>query len=164
MIDLSKVSSESVEALRRAGWHEDRQADVSEWVEQLAGQGYLINDMARQVLTLFGGLSVEPVNEVGPNFENGEPLNFDPIDAGFGHHVLAEELHESLGGNWYPIAEWISFSSVFVEDSGWTVATGLGWIWELGKSIAEAIDLALLARRPLLCLKVLTPGLKPWPP
>jgi hypothetical protein len=87
-----------VEALRRAGWHENRQADVSDWVEQLAGQGHF-NDLARQVLTGFGGLSVQPVNEVGPNFENGEPLNFDPIDAGFGHHLLAEEMHESLGGN-----------------------------------------------------------------
>ncbi|MFY1694625.1 MULTISPECIES: SUKH-3 domain-containing protein [unclassified Solwaraspora] len=164
MIDLDKISSESLSALRGAGWHENRQVDVSEWIELLAAQGYHINEPARSTLQAFGGLSVEPVNEVGPNFENGEPLNFEPIDAGFGHHLLAEELHEALGGNWYPLGEWISSSSVFVDDRGWTVATGLGWIWELGKTVEEAINLALLANRPLICLKVLTPGAKPWPP
>jgi hypothetical protein len=164
VIDLGKLSSESIQALRGAGWYENRQEDVSELIDVLASQGYQINEPALQVLRAFGGLSVEPVNEIGPNFENGEPLRFDPIDAGFGHRLLAEELHEALGGNWYPIGEWISSSSVFADNDGWTVATGLGWIWELGKTTEEAIDLALLANRPLICLKVLSPGAKPWPP
>jgi hypothetical protein len=50
MTDLSKASPESVGARRTAGWHENRQADVSDWVEQLAGPG-LFNDVARHVLT-----------------------------------------------------------------------------------------------------------------
>jgi len=113
---------------------------------------------------MFGGLSVAPVNEVGPNFVNGEPLTFDPIDVGSGQYVMAEELHDNLGGNWYPLGEWMSSASVLVDDHGWTVATGLGWVWELGKTVEEAIDLALLANRPLVCLKVLNAGSKPWPP
>jgi hypothetical protein len=164
VIDLRKMSAASLNAIRAAGWDENRNLDISDWVDLLAAQGYEINEPARRVLGAFGGLLVIPVNEVGPNFENGEPLNFDPIDAGFGHHLLAEELHDALSGNWYPIGEWLSFSSVFVNDAGWTVATGLGWIWELGRTVEEAIDLALLAHLPLVCLKVLAPGAEPWPP
>jgi hypothetical protein len=44
------------------------------------------------------------------------------------------------------------------------VATGMGWRWELGKAVEEGVEFALMAHHPLRCLKVLTPGAKPWPP
>lgn len=106
---------------------------------------------------------IPPVNGEGPNFSNGEPLNVDPILAGSGHRVLADELTEHLGGAWFPFAEWLSYSSVFVRGDGRVVATGLGWIWELGHSVPDAIEFALMAHRPLKCLAVLAPGAKPWP-
>ncbi|WP_290054213.1 hypothetical protein, partial [Amycolatopsis solani] len=84
--------------------------------------------------------------------------------AGSGHHELARELVAELGGEWYPLGEWLSSSSVFVEASGRVVATGLGWIWELGESVGEAVVFALTAHRPLKCLRVVAPGARPWPP
>lgn len=43
---------------------------------------------------------------------------FRSYPAGFGHHALTEELEAELGGKWYPIGEWLSSSSVFVDDEG----------------------------------------------
>lgn len=68
-----------------------------------------------------------------------------------------------MGGDWYPIGEWLSFSSVFIEDAGWVVATGLGYVWELGHSAEEMVEFALMANHPLRCIKTLTPGVAPWP-
>lgn len=162
-IDFTKFSAGVREELGGAGWTPDRSVPVAEWIAELDGQGYQVSAIAAEVLEVFGGLSLGPVNAIGPNFGNDEPLTIDPISAGSGHRALALELEAAIGGNWYPIGEWLSFSSVFIEDDGWVVATGLGWIWELGRSIEDAIEFALMANHPLKCLKVLTEGVDPWP-
>jgi hypothetical protein len=162
-IDYTKFSSQVQAELEGAGWTPDRSVPVADWVAELDGQGYRTSSIALEVLGAFGGLSMGPVNTAGPNFENDEPLTIDPIAAGSGHRVLAVELETALGGNWYPIGEWLSVSSVFVDDDGWVVATGLGWIWELGLSVEDAIEFALMANHPLKCLKVLSVGADPWP-
>ena len=115
------------------------------------------------MLQAFGSLSIPPANLEGPNFSNDEPLTFDPILVGSGHYEAAAELSRELGGNWYPIGEWLGYSSVFTDVDGHMVATGLGWIWELGRTAEEAIDQAIFARRSLVCLKTLTPGASAWP-
>jgi hypothetical protein len=149
--------------LERAGWSWGRSVDIFGWEAELGEQGYRLSPVAAAALRSFGGLVFEPVRAAGPNFSNDEPLTVDPVLAGSGHFELACELASELGGNWYPFGEWLSFSSVFVEDSGWVVATGLGWIWELGKSVGDAITFALAPERSLKCLRVLAPDARPWP-
>lgn len=150
-------------ALRQAGWRPDRSVDTAHWIDVLEREGYQANEAATAALGSFGGLVIEPVNTEGPNFRNVEPLDVDPILAGSGHRVLADELTGALGGQWFPFAEWLSSSSVFVRGDGWVVATGLGWIWELGRGVPDAIEFAVTAHRPLRCLAVLAPGAQPWP-
>jgi hypothetical protein len=162
VIDYSKFSTKVRKELKRKGWTPDRSVPVAQWVAELDEQ-YRISSLAKATLSAFGELSLGPVNTVGPNFMNDEPLTFDPIAAGFGHQEFAAEIEDALGGNRYPIGEWLGFSSVYIEDGGWVVATGLGWIWELGHSIEEAIEFALMANHPLKCLKVLDEEGDPWP-
>lgn len=164
MVDSSKFSPPVLEELEAAGWGPDRAIDISAWVEELGPQGYHLSDVAARSLRSFGGLELGPINTEGANFSNDEPLNIDPILAGSGHFALAEELSRELGDVWYPFGEWLSSSSVFISASGHVVATGLGWIWALGEFVEDAIEFALMANRPLRCLRVLTPGAKPWPP
>ncbi|MFI9384813.1 SUKH-3 domain-containing protein [Kutzneria sp. NPDC052558] len=163
MVEVRGFSESVRTALESAGWSADRQIDIDGWVSELAAQGYEIDVVVDRALRSFGGILVEPVNVTGPNFSNDEPLNVDPILAGSGHFELARQLTAELGGNWFPFGEWLSYSSLFVENSGWTVATGMDWIWDVGPSVEEAIEFALMAHRPLTCLETLTPGVKPWP-
>jgi len=164
MAEASKFTPAVLAALEKAGWSVGRSIDISAWVAELAEQGYRISEVAQQALASYGGLSFGPVVVDGPNFSNDEPLTVDPILAGSGHRALAEELEREVGGNWYPFGEWLSYSSVFIRDDGWMVATGMGWIWELGSSVDDSIEFAVMASHDLKCLKVLTPGGKPWPP
>lgn len=164
MVDKSSMFSESAVAeLLRAGWSPGRTIDISAWVSELDDQGYKLSDVADEALKTYGGLEAGPVEIAGPNFSNDEPIIIDPILAGSGHRSLAIELSSELGGNWYPFGEWLSSASVFIRDDGYVAATGLGWIWEMGESAEEAIEFALMANHPLKCLRVLTPGEKPWP-
>ncbi|MEU6172771.1 SUKH-3 domain-containing protein [Streptantibioticus parmotrematis] len=151
-----------LQALRDAGWESRRRVDIDPWVASLRQEGYHSNVKAEEILAALGGLVVQPVNKFGPNFSNDEPLNFDPISGGSGQRALALEIEEVLGGRYFPVGEWLSYSGVFVEARGRMVAAGLGWIWEMGATFEDALELAVCADRPLVCLHS-DPGLEPWP-
>jgi len=163
MIRFDVLSHDLLGALRGSGWSPQRSVDVSHWLKPLEGEGYRVHPLAEEILVTMGGLSIEPVNRSGPNFSNDEPFTFDPIAAGAGQRAMAIEVESILGGTFFPIGEWLSYSSVFVESQGRVIATGMGWIWELGPTFEEALKLAVYADRPLICLHS-DPGLDPWPP
>ncbi|WP_369175171.1 SUKH-3 domain-containing protein [Streptomyces sp. R28] len=162
MIRFDSLRPDLLQALRDSGWHPQRRVDVGPWLDSLRQEGYTPNPKAEEILATLGGLSIEPINQSGPNFSNDEPFNFDPISAGAGQRSLALEIEGILGGNYFPIGEWLSYSSVFVEAGGKVVAAGLGWIWGLGSTFEDALELAVCADRPLVCLHS-DSGLDPWP-
>ncbi|MET3986989.1 hypothetical protein ABIC27_004886 [Streptomyces sp. PvR034] len=130
-------------------------------MEVFLQEGFLSNSRAEEVLSTLGGLTIESVNKSGPYFSNDEPFSFDPISAG-NQRGLALEIEQVLGGRYFPIGEWLSYSSVFMESGGKVVAAGLGWIWAMGSSFEDALELAIYADRPLECLHT-DSGLDPWP-
>ncbi|MFD4117334.1 SUKH-3 domain-containing protein [Streptomyces niveus] len=151
-----------LEALAASGWSVRRAVDAGQWVKPLESEGYRAHPLAGEVLAALGGLSIDPINRVGPNFHNDEPFNLDPFAAGSGQRALAVEVETVLGGDYFPIGEWLSYSSVFLEAEGRVVAAGMGWIWELGPTFEESLELAVCANRPLVCLYS-DPGVEPWP-
>ncbi|MDQ0774880.1 hypothetical protein QF026_003346 [Streptomyces aurantiacus] len=162
LIRFDSLSEDLRRALVASGWSAGRKVDAGQWVKPLEGEGYRSHPVAEEILAAVGGLSIQPVNRVGPNFNNDEPYNFDPFAAGSGQRDLATEVEGVLGGNYFPIGEWLSYSSVFVEAGGRVVAAGMGWIWELGSTFADSLELAVCANRPLICLHS-DPGLDFWP-
>ncbi|MFH9858240.1 SUKH-3 domain-containing protein [Streptomyces sp. NPDC017202] len=162
LIRFDSLGEDLLGALVASGWSMGRKVDTGQWVKPLEGEGYRAHPLAEEILAAVGGLSIEPVNRVGPNFSNDEPYNFDPFAAGSGQRGLAEEIESVLGGDYFPIGEWLSYSSVFVEAEGRVVAAGMGWIWGLGSTFEDSLELAFCANRPLVCLYS-DPGLDPWP-
>lgn len=162
MINFDSLSPELIQALRDTGWHPRRRTDITQWVDTLQNEGYYPNPRAEEILVNLGGLAIQPANRFGPNFRNDEAFNFDPISAGSGLRSLALEIEVELGGKYFPVGEWLSYSSVFVETGGTVVAAGLGWIWKLGSTFEDALELTICANQPLTCLYS-DPGLDPWP-
>ncbi|MEU3024089.1 SUKH-3 domain-containing protein [Nocardiopsis alba] len=160
---MENFSGELILALQNEGWSPGRKVDVTRWVEYLKLDGYHINPTARVFLESFGGLSLSPLNREGPNFKNDEPLTIDPMACGSLHHHMATELENVPGGSFYPIGEWLSYADTFIGEDGRIVSTGMGWVWGLGENLADSLELAIFANRPLKCLHS-NPGLEPWPP
>ncbi len=163
MIRFDLLGQDLLGALEASEWSANRAVDLDRWVDPLEREGYRAHPLAREVLAALGGLSVDPINQAGPNFTHDEPYNFDPLAAGSGQREFAMEVEAVLGGHYFPIGEWLSCSSVFIESEGRVVAAGMGWIWELGSTFEESLELAICANRPLICLHS-DPGLDPWPP
>lgn len=150
-IKPGRFSAEVLDALTAAGWTRDREVDVANLLSVLEETGFRPHSLARAVLESFRGLVVEPVNREGPGFPNEEPLNFDPLAAA-DHLSPLKELEEVLGGHYYPLGEWLSYSNVYLEAGGRMVADYSGQIIELGKSFEEGVEYALLVPRPLVVL------------
>ncbi|MFD4522348.1 SUKH-3 domain-containing protein [Streptomyces sp. NPDC058470] len=162
MIRFDSMCPALLRALGDAGWHSKRRVSVGTWLDSLHREGYFPNLQAQEILAALGGLVIQPINRSGPNFSNDEPFTCDPISAGSGQRSLALEIEGALGGKYFPIGEWLSWSSVFMGTGGEVVAAGLGWIWGMGSTFEDALELAVCADRPLVCLYS-PPGLHPWP-
>lgn len=163
LVRTGRLAPDVLRALNDAGWSSERKVDIEGWVAPLEAEGYRVHMMAAAILAEVGGLTVDPIRHSGPNFANDEAYSFDPLAAGLGQRSLAAEIEKVLGGVYFPIGEWLSYSSVFVEASGRVVAAGMGWIWGLGETFEDSLQLAIGADRPLVCLHT-DDGLEPWPP
>lgn len=152
LVDLGKFSAEVLRALESAGWTPDRKVEVADLFSVLEEDGFHPHPLAREVLESFGGLVVEPVNLVGPGFHNDEPLTFKPIDAA-GHLSDLQDVEEALGGSYFPLGEWMTYSNVFLEAGGRMVATDGAVIWEMGDSFESGVEFALRAHHPLVVLR-----------
>ncbi|TKT00759.1 SUKH-3 domain-containing protein [Streptomyces lasalocidi] len=159
---VSGLKPETAAALRLAGWHPGRRIDVSSDARALEELGYVPSPPATEFLAAFGGLRIVPSREDGPNFVNGEPLLVDAVGVGRRHQDEAAVIASVLGGSWFPIGWWLSYSHVFMGQDGAMAAYANGLIWSLGQTTREALDLMVSADRPLVCVHA-PEGVKPWP-
>jgi hypothetical protein len=152
LVDPGKLSAEVQRVLQSAGWTRERKVDVVNLLSVLEESGFHPHPLAREVLESFGGLVVDPVNRVGPDFRNDEPFTFKPIDAA-GHLSDLQDVEEALGGRYFPLGEWMTYSNVFLEAGGRMVASDGVAIWELGGSFESGLEFALRAHHPLVVLR-----------
>lgn len=138
-------------ALLTAGWRPDRRIDVGQWHETLGAEGFVLSDLAMDVLTSFGGLEVAPPVMHG-EFENA-PVLFDPELAGSGSLDIAEELRGMFNQDFYPIAEWITSSCVYLGSAGKVVDYHDVELLSVADSFAEALHVMLMADRALPVLR-----------
>lgn len=157
----SRLEPSTVAALLAVGWHPGRRVDVSAAVQALEAQGYTKSPVIVDFLESFGGLKIGPAREDGPNFSNGEPFLVDPVGVGR-HQDEAEAIGAAIGGSWFPVGWWLSYSHVFMDQEGALSACANELIWSLGSNPCEGLDLMVSANRPLVCVYA-PKGRKPWP-
>jgi hypothetical protein len=68
----------------------------------------------------------------------------------------------AVGGDYYPVGWWLSYSHVFVNRAGLMVANASGLVWELGPTPVAGLEMAVRAHRPLICLHS-RPDQRAWP-
>lgn len=159
---VSRLDPATVSALRLAGWQPGRRMGIAEVVLPLELRGYFRSDVIDGFLESFLGLTVEPARAAGPNFVNGEPFIVDPMGVGKRHQDESVAIGAAIGGSWFPIGWWLSYSHVFMEREGALAAYANGLIWSLGNTPDEGLDLMVSATGPLVCAYA-PEGMRPWP-
>ena len=140
---VDTFSPEVLKALQASGWTPDRRTPVEQWDQVLRSEGYYLSDIAREVLESLGGLRIHPVRK-GPYTAD---LLFEPELAGSGAYDIAEELEGLFHQRFYPVAEWISNSCVFVGEKGKVASYDDIETLDIADSVGEALDVMLLASR-----------------
>lgn len=138
--DLSPAVRSLLEA---AGWRPGRTVPVDAWDEVLRREGHLLSPLAAEILTGLGGLEVHP----GPAAKFRQPLLFEPELAGSGAYDIAEQFEAQYGQSFYPIAEWISASVVYIGHLGKVVSYDDIERLDIADSFAEALEVILLGVR-----------------
>ncbi|GAA4240393.1 hypothetical protein GCM10022254_64840 [Actinomadura meridiana] len=100
----------------------------------------------------FGGLQVAPAVMDGA-FRNA-PILFEPELAGSGSLDVTQTLHGEFGQDFYPIAEWITNSCVFLGSVGKVVVHHDAELLLVGESFGDALRVMLTADQVLPVLKV----------
>ncbi|MFD5823975.1 SUKH-3 domain-containing protein [Lentzea sp. NPDC060358] len=159
---FSRLNPTTVSALRVAGWYPGRYVYVSSNINCLEAQGCTPSSAALCFLESFCGLKVGPAREDGPNFFNGEPFFVDAAGVGGRHQDESLAIGSAIGGVWFPIGWWLSYSHVFMREDGAMSAFANGLIWSVGNTPHEGLDLMVSADRPLICVHA-PKGMKPWP-
>lgn len=136
-----EYSPRVVAILRAAGWSPDRRVDIDPWQQVLGGEGYHLSDLVAEVLGSLGGLQVRPTVP-GPY---AAPLLFEPVLAGSGALDVAEDFEARFGQRFYPIAEWISNSCVFLGERGKVVSYDDIELLDIADTFPAALDVFLLA-------------------
>lgn len=135
-MNMSKVSKHTQEVLKKNGWYEGREYDITFWVSELEGEGYKLNEYAKSVLEELGDIYVR---ENSTKMYNSATFDFNPFNAASGEYDRLEEFEQASGDKLFPIGavqDYIVYAGeskkIYIGD--WE---GLGMI---GNSIEEYLE------------------------
>ena len=103
MLDVSKLDPIVLSVLKEHGWYEEREYDISDWLNVMSREGYVSFEYAEDILKSLGGIYV--------NFDGGREykspqFNFNPIYAD-GFFNLLSNFEAAAKEELYPIGEMV---------------------------------------------------------
>lgn len=130
--------------LQAAGWSPTRSTGTARWIEELESEGYSIFEYARAVMSAFGDLRLEPVENEQAAFASG-PLDIGPV---VGERDRVVEWSELLAVPLVPVGEWMDYYFVVVARDMRVFAGALGQLLYLGPTFEVALEVVVKANRP----------------
>ena len=102
-MDVSKLDTYVLSILKEHGWYEEREYDISDWLNALSSEGYASFEYAENILKSLGGIYV---NVDGDNEHMSAQFNFTPIYAS-GYFDLLSNFEVAAKEELYPIGEMV---------------------------------------------------------
>lgn len=105
----------------------------------LLAEGYPRFPAALDALAELGGLTVNPLRFIGPNFPNSEVI-FDPLLGGSGQTELAGKVVEVVTEKVFPLGEWRNDMLLLIGETGAVFAVGPYGMWRVANGLEEALN------------------------
>ncbi|MFD8975416.1 MULTISPECIES: SUKH-3 domain-containing protein [unclassified Streptomyces] len=132
------------DSLEAAGWHPERQVDITRWVDMLEERGFRLNALALRIWENLGGLRIRS----SPVRDPQSSLYIDPVDACIDAPEESEKLAEVYGASFSPLGMWSIQHRSWISESGRVLAIGPGIVWELGTSFPEVLHFVVIGEAP----------------
>jgi hypothetical protein len=164
MLDDQLEPSPDAEAiLRHAGWSQDREVDISEWVERLRTDGNDVFPIAETILRSYGGLIFRGDRPKRPTRHDFE---INPA-SWYGERDRLEGIEEITGSRACPLGETSGAAMLAVLEDGRVISDLDGCVLQIARNWREALDNLVLGRGEHLLLaedydKPVEP--RPWHP
>ncbi|MFJ3513572.1 MULTISPECIES: SUKH-3 domain-containing protein [unclassified Streptomyces] len=127
MVRVSRFSSETDDALRKAGWFPGRQIDVASWRNSM--QGFPMHGAAEEFLREFGGIHVQ-VSGPGVTCMR-TPFEIDP-ELAIGEEDRFLELSRRFGFSLFPVGMKESGDFFLSIDEDGRIYALMNWLFSLG--------------------------------
>ena len=88
--------------LRKSGWSDDREQDITSWIQILSEEGFIVNDYAQSVLKELGNLQIRTASD---KKHLGVTLHFNPVNAASGEYDRMEIFNAASNEELFPIGE-----------------------------------------------------------
>lgn len=88
--------------LKKCGWSDYRNQDITHWIQVLSEEGYIVNDYAQSVLKELGDLQIRNSSD---NSHLGVTMHFNPINAASGEYDRMEIFNNASSEELFPIGE-----------------------------------------------------------
>ena len=134
------------EVLRTAGWFPGRSVQTSQWVDPLVAVGYKPLRIAIGILENLGGLEIKPPLSES-NVFYPSTIIFDPVYAASSEFDRIQKWEAEYGLALFPLGEYDPSYILLCSGGGEIFGAREQWFYFLGKSIEEALEVRILARR-----------------
>lgn len=99
-MNMSKISKHTKEVLKKNGWYEGREYDISFWVSELEKEGYKLNEYAELILKELGNIYIR---ESSSEIYVSVTFDFNPYNSASGEYDRLEEFELASEDKMYPI-------------------------------------------------------------
>ena len=99
--------------LKNSGWSDGRKQDITQWIQILTEEGYIVNEYAKSILSELGDLQVRVSSDKN---HLGGTMHFNPVNAASGEYDRMEIFNQASNEELFPIGEcydWV----IYVSDS-----------------------------------------------
>lgn len=69
--------------LKNSGWSDGRKQDITQWIQILTEEGYIVNEYAKSILSELGDLQVRVSSDKN---HLGVTMHFNPVNAASGEY------------------------------------------------------------------------------
>jgi len=142
---MASISPDLERVLTHSGWFPGRRIAIDHWSEATSRSGLQMFTAAREFLEEFGGLTLVPEVGEGQAF-HAIPFTIDPTDDRCEEAWQVEDLEEHFPLRFFPVGMY-GATVLLITDQGHLCLLFDGSLDCCGDSVAEALELLLLARR-----------------
>lgn len=139
MLNLAMLEDSTIDILKKSGWIEGRKKNISEWIEILTEEGYIIFKYAQEILEELGGLDIRPERvKIGKSLPGD--VDFFALDAGSGEVDRLEDYEPLANETIFPLGMVFSQWFLYVGESKKVYMGSYEEFYLIGNNIEDALN------------------------